>query len=66
MTTFKRHLISAVTTFVSTFLAVFALAVSSEAYTFTQDALLATALSALIAGTRALAKLVVEWYSDKL
>lgn len=63
---FKRHLISAATTFVSTFVAIFALAFSADSYTFTEEALVATAVSALIAATRALAKLVLEWYSDRL
>lgn len=57
----KRHLISALTTFSSVFLVTFSFAISSNEFTFSQETLVAVALSALIAGVRGVAKLVIEW-----
>lgn len=57
----KRHLVSAGITFVSTFLVTMALAISDTSFSFTREALLSLALSAIVAGVRGIAKLIVEW-----
>ena len=63
---YKRYLISAATTFVSTFVTVFALAISADSFTFSEEALIATTLSALIAAMRGLAKFIVEISSGRI
>jgi hypothetical protein len=57
----KRHLISALTTFGSTFLVTIALVVNNSEFTFSQEAVVALIVSASVAGVRSLAKLVIEW-----
>ena len=59
--TLKRHLISAGTTFISTFLVTIAVAISSTGYTFTKEALLSLGVAGVVAGARAIAKLIIEW-----
>ena len=65
MTNVKRHLISAGVTFVSTFLLVFAVAVGSDGFVFSKASLYALGGSAAVAGVRAVAKIVVEWFTIK-
>ena len=62
---FKRHLISAANTFVSTFLVSVALAISMTTFTFSKEALLSVGVAALITGVRAVSKLIIEWNSGK-
>lgn len=62
----KRHIVSALTTFGSTFLVTLALIIGNDAFTFSQEALLAGLLSALVAGVRSLAKVVIEWNTGKI
>lgn len=57
----KRHLISAGTTFISTFLLTIAMVVKDPSFTFTQEAIFALAFSAILAGVRGVAKLIIEW-----
>jgi len=56
----KRHLISIAITFVSTFFLVFSFALSDEAFTFSRSAIMGVLGGALIAGIRAVAKVVYE------
>ena len=62
----KRHLISAGITFVATFFLIFSFGIGSDSFTFSKDALLALAGSALVAGVRALAKIIYEVAYDIL
>ena len=62
----KRHRISALATFGSTFLVTLAFAVNSNDFTFSQEALGAVLVSAMIAGARGLAKLVIEWNTGSI
>jgi hypothetical protein len=61
-----RHLISAGITFVATFFLIFALGLGEETFTFSKDAVVALAGSALVAGVRALAKIIYEIAYDIL
>lgn len=56
----KDHLISAVLTFVSTFLLFFCGLVMTESFKFSWDALYAAILGGLSAATRAIAKILYE------
>lgn len=56
----KRHLVSAGITFVATFFLVVGFELSSPDFVFTKVALQTVAVSALVAGTRALAKVIYE------
>jgi hypothetical protein len=56
----KRHLISLAITFVATFLLVVCFQISSDEFVFSKTSLVALALSGLIAGTRAVAKIIYE------
>ena len=60
----RKHLVSAGVTFVSTFVLTIAFTLQSPDFTFSQEALLGLSLSALMVGTRAVAKLVVEWATE--
>lgn len=57
---FVRHIKSAVLTFVSMFLLTVSVGVLSDGFTYTKASLLALCVSAVIAGVRGLAKLLVE------
>ena len=61
--TLKQHLISAGLTFVSVFLVTIAFAVANTSFTFSKEALLSLAVSAIIAGVRGVAKLIIECYT---
>ena len=63
---YKRHLISAFTTFISTFLVSMSLAITSESFTFSKEAILSIAVSAIVAGVRGIAKLIIEWNTGKI
>lgn len=56
----KRHLISLAITFVATFFLVMSFEISDPAFVFTATSLKVLALSALIAGARAVAKIIYE------
>lgn len=56
----KRHLVSALITFGSTFLVTLSLSVGADGFTFTQESLVALFISALVAGVRSVAKLIIE------
>ena len=62
---FKRHLISAANTFVSTFLVSISLAISITDFPFTREALLSVGVAALMTAVRALAKLIIEWNAGR-
>ena len=62
---FMRHLKSATLTFVSMFLLTVSVGVLSDGFTWTKASLLALGVSAVIAGVRGIAKLIVEWWGVK-
>lgn len=63
--TVKQHLISAGVTFASVFLVTISAEIANPSFGFTKEALLALSISAVIAGVRGVAKLILEWYFEK-
>lgn len=59
---FWRHLKSAALTFGSTFLITVSFAVLDDKFAFSRASLLALGVAATIAGTRGVAKLLLEWF----
>jgi hypothetical protein len=58
----KAHIVSILTTFVSTAVFFMAVEVSSPDFVFSKDTLAVLGASALIAGVRQVAKLIVTYY----
>ena len=58
--TLKRHLISSGITFVATFFLVVSFAIGSDDFVFSKSSFVALVISGLIAGTRAVAKIIYE------
>lgn len=66
ITTFKRHIVSLLVTFVATFLLVISFEISDPDFVFSTTTLRVLALSGLIAGARSVAKIVYEIVYDLL
>lgn len=62
----KRHLISASLTFTATFAFFFFGLVANETFTFSKDAIYAAVIGGMLAGVRAVAKIIFEWASEFL
>lgn len=62
----KRHLVSASITFLSTFVVTIAMAISENTISFEKGAIISLSFAAMIAGVRAVAKLILEWNSGKI
>lgn len=58
--TIKRHLISALLTFLGTFIVVVCALMSSDTFVFEKTAIVASIVSGLVAGARACVKVVWE------
>lgn len=61
MSNIKKHLISALITFISTFGLTFGLAAQVPEFTFQKEAFVSLVWAATVAGMRAISKLVVQW-----
>lgn len=63
ITNWKGYLVSTLITFVAVFLTTFCAALIMPGFVFSKDTLIALALSGVISGVRAAAKLVIEYVS---
>lgn len=61
MDTFKRFVVSSLTTFVASFTLTFCTAVGSANFTFSKASVIAVGSAALMVAVRAVAKVLVEW-----
>lgn len=62
--TIKEHLVSLALTFLSGFAVYMAFLIQTPNFQFTKDALGSAGVAAIIAGVRAVAKLIIEWDSE--
>jgi hypothetical protein len=59
-TPFKRYFVSTITTFVSTFITFAAFQINTPGFVFNREGLVLLAISAIVAGVRGVAKVIVE------
>jgi hypothetical protein len=62
LSTTKQHIISAVTTFISTFVVFASFQINQPGFIFTKEGFASLIISALVVSVRAIIKLITEWH----